>query len=595
MQAHHTQAYRTQANPIQRYRVWACFWWMLCLHMLTMHQGWGVAASEAVRVDLEVISDTHANVILHIAPEWHVGGPGDAFSKPPRVTGPAGCKLSVDLPKPHWKTEAGLKLAVYEGRVVIPVQCQDPWPAGEPLVMHVVACSKDGCYPLTVELTWPHAGKRTGGNQATSEPLSWWQWGGLLLAAFLGGLFLNVMPCVLPVLGVKLMLFARKEGGGQGALTVRNLWATVAGIVFAFMVLALAALVLRSIGGFVGWGVHFQNPYFLSVMMALMVLFTANALECFDLSVPAFLQRASGRLMQRDRIDDGHTSSLWPVARSFFTGMLGVALATPCTAPFVGTALGMALAQPAGTIASVFLSIALGFAAPYWMMALLPSHRLRLPKPGPWLVWMRRFMGLLLLGTLVWLGSLLSVTYGAAHAVALTVLIGSCFGAFYLWERGVHGAFWAGFLLLGVVALWPLERSWLGFHVQKLPATNTGFWKPFQPATISQHINQGRVVLVDVTAIWCVTCQVNKRFVLHVPRVQRYLKERGVVCMQADWSHPDRTIEAFLTTFKRTGIPLNVVFGPKAPQGLVLPPLLTESALQQAVQTALGRQESTHE
>jgi suppressor for copper-sensitivity B len=399
----------------------------------------------------------------------------------------------------------------------------------------------------------------------------------MLLVALLGGLILNVMPCVLPVLSLKLLGLIGHDGEDHRHLRLGFL-ASAAGILVAFAGLAAVLVALKGMGSAVGWGIQFQQPWFLIAMMLVLTLFAANLWGWFEIPVPAVVGRLAGI--------GSHTTLLG----QFGIGVFATLLATPCSAPFVGTAVAFALAHGPREIFAIFLALGLGFAAPYLLVAALPAIARLLPRPGRWMIVLRRSLGLLLAGTAVWLLTILAGTLGAT---AVWVVV--------------------GLLLAMTVALWAVHRlpvalrpaspiavialALAAFVIptqiatsRPAPAANdpAGFWKPFDEAAIARLVVQGKTVFVDVTADWCVTCIVNKRLVVESSAVEHILTDPEVVAMQADWTQPNDGIARFLAANNRYGIPFNAVYGPGAPDGIVLPELLTERAVLDALAKAAG-------
>jgi suppressor for copper-sensitivity B len=344
--------------------------------------------------------------------------------------------------------------------------------------------------------------------------------------ALLGGLILNVMPCVLPVLLLKLT--GVLDVAGRELVHLRGSFlSTAAGILASFLVLAGGLIAVKSAGASVGWGIQFQQPAFLAVMAVVCLLFAANVWGLFQVPMPAFVGRvavASDARIGNDR------------ARSFFTGVLATALATPCSAPFVGTAVGFALARGPGEILAIFLTLGLGLALPYLAIAAAPDLVGFLPRPGRWMRWLKGVLGLSLVGTALWLMSIIGTQTG----------------------------------LLNVGAAIRGDSPWIAFDETAIP----------------DLIAKDKVVFVDVTADWCITCQANKKLVIDQHPVSDRLEADNVVAMQADWTNPDSKIADFLGRHGRYGIPFNIVYGPGAPAGIVLPELLTTEAVTTALDQA---------
>lgn len=411
--------------------------------------------------------------------------------------------------------------------------------------------------------------------RAEGPGLGW----GILLIAFLGGLILNLMPCVLPVLSLK-VLSVVGLGGAEKPLIRRKFVATAGGIVASFLALAGLLIGLRAGGATIGWGIQFQEPVFLIAMALVLTFFAANLFGFFKLNLPASFGTALAAA--------GAKGGKKGLAGDFFTGAFATLLATPCSAPFVGTAVGFALAGSAGAILTVFAVMGLGLAAPYLLVAAVPALAARLPKPGPWMARLEIVLGVALLLTVVWLVSVLWAQMGqaalAVGGLALAILL-----VFGLARHGPVPRRAAAGLAILLAAAGFAVPSQLGS-----PGPGTSFvygdhWRPWREAAIAEEVRAGRTVFVDVTAEWCITCQVNKQLVLSREEVAARLAEDGTVAMVADWTRPDDAIAQYLASFGRYGIPFNVVYGPGAPDGIVLPEILTVDAVVSALDRASGR------
>jgi suppressor for copper-sensitivity B len=378
----------------------------------------------------------------------------------------------------------------------------------------------------------------------------------ILAVALLGGLILNVMPCVLPVLSLKLLGMA---GGARGLV------ATALGIVVSFAVLAGAMIGLKAAGVAVGWGVQFQQPAFLAAMMGIVVLFAANLWGVFEVPMPAWADRVAGGR-----------------AGAFATGAFATLLATPCSAPFLGTAIGFALASGPIEIAAIFLALGLGMALPYLVVAAIPGAARLMPRPGPWMVTVKRLLALLLIATATWLASVLAAQVGAAVTGAVAGLVAAA--ALFLRFGARSPARMRGALALVAAAVAIAVTAPPGGGATRAAAG----WRGFDPAAIDRLVGDGKVVFVDVTADWCLTCQVNKKLVLDADAVRARLAAPETVPMRADWTRPDPAIADYLESFGRYGIPFNAVYGPGAPRGLALPELLTTDSVLEALTRAEG-------
>ena len=392
------------------------------------------------------------------------------------------------------------------------------------------------------------------------------------LIAVVGGLILNVMPCVLPVLAIKVSSLVT-SGGKDGAQVRTGLLATTFGIMVFMWLLAGVLITLKSIGISVGWGIQFQNPLFLIVLITLLIAFVGNLFGFFEISLPTDLQTSMNRAGGQSHLGD------------VFTGFFAAMLATPCSAPFLGTAVAFALAGSNTDIAVVFTALGLGLALPYLALAVKPGLATALPKPGPWMVWVRVTMGVLLLGTVAWL-SWVMIGVSGTMATLATLVIGVVIVALLSSAR----RFGRGPVLLTVPAL-AAALLWapsLTPPVQ-VPTSEdiaSSNWVAFERSAIARHVSRGHVVFVDVTADWCVTCKANKALVLDREPVASALTADGMIAMQADWTRPDEAIDRYLKANNRFGIPFNAVYGPGAPEGIVLPEVLTTQSVLDAIDAA---------
>jgi suppressor for copper-sensitivity B len=400
---------------------------------------------------------------------------------------------------------------------------------------------------------------------------------GLMLAvALLGGLILNFMPCVFPVLSLKLFSLLGPSSD-VGAIRTRFL-ASAAGVISSFLVLAVVLAVLRSIGAEIGWGIQFQQPFFLIGMAAILVALGANLLDLYEIRLPWRLASLFGR-----------GASSHSIASHFFNGFVLTLLATPCSAPFVGTAVGFALSQGTWEIVEIFAALGLGMSSPYLLLAAVPLVGRFFPRPGRWMLAIRYFAAVAMVGTAIWLLTVLAEISGVQTAL----VVGASFGLI-VWvlalrrQRFAHivaGGLMAG--LAGVAFLMAGGRP----SPASEQAANSILWQPLAPQKIAAMVQNGHTVFVDVGAAWCVTCKVNEALIINSPSIRQRLAT-DVAPVQGDWTRPDPKISAYLQSFGRFGLPFNVVFGPGAPEGIVLPELLSQDAILKAFDTASNQKSS---
>ena len=406
----------------------------------------------------------------------------------------------------------------------------------------------------------------------------------ILVFALLGGLILNVMPCVLPVLSLKLASVI-----GHGAADLRQIrisfLATAAGIITAMLAIGAALIALKLTGSAIGWGIQFQNPSFLIFMILVITLFAANLAGLFEINLPSGL---ATRLSLAG--NQGGNS----ITGDFLTGAFATLLATPCSAPFLGTAVSFALSGSITDIVLVFLMLGIGLAAPYFLIAARPAWMRLLPKPGNWMNWVKYALAAALAVTALWLLAVLATveSYEVSTILAGAMVLLVVTAALLRWLTNNHLRRLAYMACLALVALsfWTPSAVALfnpapGQASQSATATN---WTAFDQPAINALIADDKIVFVDVTADWCITCKANKLLVLDVGEVADRLQQSDIVPMMADWTKPDDAIAAYLQSHGRFGIPFNIVYGPAAPNGIALPELLTSEAVLEALENARG-------
>ena len=391
-----------------------------------------------------------------------------------------------------------------------------------------------------------------------------------LLGAFIGGLILNLMPCVFPVLAIKLLSLTR-PGVGSAAHRAEGL-AYTAGTVLSFVLLGGLMLTLRAAGEQLGWGFQLQSP---AVVTGLAVLFTVLGLNLaglfeFGQMLPSSLAGLHSR---------------HPTVDAALSGVLAVAVASPCTAPFMGASLGLAIGLPAWQALAVFACIGLGMALPYLLVGFWPALAHRLPRPGPWMQTFRHAMAFPMFATVVWLTWVLGQQTGmdtVAALLALLVLL-----AFALWASSRQGGArlsllaLAALLLSALVTQWPAnDAAWTSTTATNSQRTER--WQAWSEAAVERELAAGRRVFVDFTAAWCVTCQYNKKTVLASEEVLTAFDAHQVLTLRADWTRRDAAITRALGALGRSGVPVYAVYAPgQAP--VVLSELPSASEIVQAL------------
>ena len=420
-----------------------------------------------------------------------------------------------------------------------------------------------------------------GASAAEEEP------GPSLLAmlgiALLGGLILNLMPCVLPVLSLKFISVV-SQGGRAPAKIRAGFLATAAGIIVSFLAIAGALIAVKSAGRTIGWGIQFQEPAFIAAMAVLVTIFACHLAGLFEVPLPRFVRDAASSRTGPDESLAGH----------FVTGAFATLLATPCSAPFLGTAVGFALAGETAQMLGIFLALGVGLALPYLVIAAVPHLAAKMPRPGKWMLVLKQAMAIPLVGTAIWLLTILAGQVGAPLAVALGGVLVVIAAMLFFRDRlpeARRGLVFPVVVALGLVVIVLPDVMVAEGRVHGIDANDTIAWKSFDRGQIRSLVSQGKTVFVDVTADWCLTCQANKRLVLTKDAMAQRLNKQAV-SMQADWTRPNAEIAAYLASYGRYGIPFNIVYGPAAPGGIVLPELLSTSDVGGALDKASGTKSS---
>ncbi len=408
-----------------------------------------------------------------------------------------------------------------------------------------------------------------------------------LVFAFIGGMILNLMPCVLPVLSVKILGIVHQAGSSHSKPWKHGLIFT-AGVLVSFWLLAGALLALRAGGEHLGWGFQLQSPAFIVVLSSIMFLFGLSLFGVFEIGTS--LAATGGRLDNKS----GNAGSFW-------SGVLATIVATPCTAPFMGSALGFALTQPAWASMLIFTFLGLGMAFPYILLTSSPKLLRYVPKPGRWMESFKQFLGFLMMATVIWLIWVLGIQAGIDAVTSLLIallIIGIAGWVYGRWGTpAMEGAArrWgigiAAFLLIFGLsfALNTAGRAAAGGTMQISTDGTNGEgieWQAFSPELVRELRAQKRAVFIDFTAAWCLSCQVNERVALANPEVVKKFRELNVAMIKADWTSRDETITKALAEFGRNSVPLYVLYYPDPDkEPLILPEILTPGIVLDALKT----------
>jgi len=450
--------------------------------------------------------------------------------------------------------------------------------AGQTVDLTVIAGDDFTTQSIIVAKDAPLAGSFAAGKPMPTDAGAMAQFWTVIGFAFLGGLILNLMPCVLPVLAIKLAAIIEASGQSRGFVRLR-FGAGAMGILSSFAILAAGLVALRLAGGQIGWGIQFQSPVFLAIMLLVLGLFTLNMLDRFFLPIPAFLQasfRGDGQNTNGQNTNQQARPAI--LFGDFMAGMLATLLATPCSAPFVGSAVTVALTGDMAQLFAVFMAMGAGLAAPWGLVVLFPALVGFLPRPGHWMVWLKRGLAGLLIATMIWLGWLLQTIQGGPAALLLLGLIG--FVLLAILCRQKIGILLAGAGLFAGLAFLPAPAI-------VAPQANGLVWQVWSDDARAAARAEGKLVFVDVTADWCITCKANKALVLETapiaPMLAALVDDGKLVMLKADWTRPDPRIATFLASHDRFGIPFNIIYGPKAPEGVLLGELLRADMVENAL------------
>jgi len=419
-----------------------------------------------------------------------------------------------------------------------------------------------------LQVTEPPSGSTpmASGSPPAKKPFLLW----MILGAFVGGLILNLMPCVFPVLSLKALSLA----SGKTKHQHWHGWAYTGGIVASFVGVAIILIVAKHAGSSLGWGFQLQQPVFVAFLCYLFFVMGLVLLGALELG--------GAWMGWGQKWTQGHG-----LTASFFTGVLAAVVASPCTAPFMATAVGFAVTQDTLSGLLVFVGLGLGMAFPYLLLTYSPAVARALPHPGAWMDTLKQVLAFPLFFTAAWLLLVLgALTSSDASAWLVT---GACAIAFAIWLLRVRGDsnVWLNFrrilaLLAAVLALA------IAIHIEHWSKRDLGVWQNYDPDQLTELRSKHTPVFVDLTADWCITCKVNERVALHTEDVENFATQHGIVLMVGDWTRKDEKISALLAKYERNGVPLYLMYPADSSQDAeVLPQLLTKGAVLEAMNKAL--------
>ena len=392
-----------------------------------------------------------------------------------------------------------------------------------------------------------------------------------IIFAFIGGLILNAMPCVFPILSIKILNFVEQSEGSKEKMIQHGL-SFSAGVLVTFLSIAGLLLLLKSGGESIGWGYQLQSPLMVTILIYLFVAIGITFMSNLVLG---------GQLAQLGNINQGYGN----ITSSFLTGVLAVIVASPCTAPFMGSAVGIALLQPGFITIAIFVSLGLGFAAPYLLLSFYPSLLKVLPKPGAWMETLKQFMAFPMWGSALWLTWVLSGQVQTDSV--LMVLLGALFIALGLWilEKNQSSDGFAKWMSLSSVTILLGAALWLApTDYENIEQDTSSDLNSYSPELLDSLLAENKPVFLNFTADWCITCKVNEAIVLNQVSIKNALESKGIVYLKADWTRKDETIANKLAEYGRTGVPLYLLYSSEGIP-VILPELLTEDMLLSYIET----------
>lgn len=392
-----------------------------------------------------------------------------------------------------------------------------------------------------------------------------------IIFAFIGGLILNAMPCVFPILSIKILNFVEQSEGSKEKMIQHGLSFSV-GVLVTFLSIAGLLLLLKSGGESIGWGYQLQSPLMVTILIYLFVAIGITFMSNLVLG---------GQLAQLGNINQGYGD----ITSSFLTGVLAVIVASPCTAPFMGSAVGIALLQPGFITIAIFVSLGLGFAAPYLLLSFYPSLLKVLPKPGAWMETLKQFMAFPMWGSALWLTWVLSGQVQTDSV--LMVLLGALFIALGLWilEKNQSSDGFAKWMSLSSVTILLGAALWLApTDYENIEQDTSSNLNSYSPELLDSLLAENKPVFLNFTADWCITCKVNEAIVLNQVSIKNALESKGIVYLKADWTRKDETIANKLAEYGRTGVPLYLLYSSEGIP-VILPELLTEDMLLSYIET----------
>lgn len=559
--------------------------------------------SKSAKISILSSIDQDNNLILgahfKINPDWYIYSPTeDGFSQEPKFNFTGSSNINIENYKILWPKSIKKSeyfgdeeywYNIYENEVIIPIRLKilDP---NENIKINLeinygicnqICVAEKSKFSFDVARDEKDSESLSLILKFTDQIIDNFNYGNflkILLFAFIGGLILNIMPCVLPVLSVKLMSIV-KYRNLKTSRVKKIYFATILGIIFTFMVLALFTIILREIGSAFGWGLQFQNPYFLIVIALILTIFISNLSGNFDINFNnGIISRLDKKITKKERKKGIFIAN-------FLSGILAVLLATPCSAPFLGTSISFALTQNNIVILSIFFFISIGFAFPYFALILFPQSIKLLPKSGSWTTNVKYVMSGLLIATLIWIIYIISNNIGFSSSMLVALILVGILAFLKLTKHKLNYKKRFIFLILMslFILIFPVK---LHDKITSDEKKYQNLWIEFDERLLENYIGKEKVILVDITADWCITCKVNKFTVLNKKQITDKIKSGELIAMRGDMTKPNQILLDFISKYNRYGIPFNIIYGPNAKNGILTSELLTMSSILKTLKQA---------
>jgi len=523
---------------------------------------------------------------FQLANGWKIYGPGsENIGMPPRISFLD--EQSIQNHKILWpeaiaqKEEFGddvFNYSIYKKEVILPIEVSSDTKEIN-LTLNYGLC-KDYCVPASMELSinlddYADGDALEAINEyypilGDSAPKSSSNLLYVIMIAIIGGAILNIMPCVLPVLSIKLISIINHSNTSTKKIRQAFL-STISGIIACFIFFSAIAAAIKFGGDSFDWGLQFQNTYFLIFIFLTLTFFICNLLGIFEIS---FSQTLSS-LLNKKISKSSKTSNIF--IPNFLSGILAVLLATPCSAPFLGSAITYALTQETSTIFIIFTAIGVGFALPYFVLLLVPQAVYLLPKPGNWMNNIKKIMASFLMATQVWIIYVLMSSLGFIWAMVVALIGMILIKAITL--KSTKAKLLVTVILVIFSFFIPLNAKNYNQIQTSKEISKDALWQKFSEEKISKYVSEGKVVVVDITARWCITCKYNKFRVFNDKEVTKKLQSKDIVALRGDITTPNKKIMNYLHKHGRYAIPFNIVYGQSAPDGLVSEVILTKGDL----------------